>query len=78
MDGRIWQWPLNSLEVTVAEDVMASVISSWLPGKRPPSDPSWGGDSIYPNWDSLETGFSGLVLGLPRFTPGGITENSEN
>ena len=62
---------------------MASVISSWLPGKRPPSDPSWRGgegwgDSVYPNWDSLETGLSVPVLGLPRFTPGGITENSEN
>ena len=85
MDGRIWHWPLNSLEVTAAEDVMASVISSWLPRKRPTSDPSWewgggegGWNHVYPNWDSVETGLSGSVLGRPRFTPGGITENSEN
>ena len=57
MDGRIWHWPLNSLEVTAAEDVMASVISSWLPRKRPTSDPSW-------EWGG---GGGGLEPCLPKF-----------
>ena len=46
MDGRIWQSPLNSLEVTVAEDVMASVISSWLPA-RDPRQIHLGGGGLY-------------------------------
>ena len=64
---------------------MASVISSWLPSKRPTSDPSRtnileGGGRCLPKLGPPGNWFvrSSVRTAVPRFTPGGITENSEN